>query len=199
MSGELQFNEERHEYSIGGRVLPNVTSILERVGIVDYSFIPPATRDMALERGSAVHAAIALDLEGDLDEASVEPIMGYVEAARAARRDLGVEKPEAFEKRGYHPQYLYAGTLDLVTPEILLDWKTNGAEWWVRLQIAAYEAMQPNPGTRTRIAVALFDDGTYSFKDTIYKCSDYRRDFNDFLAALRVVQMIDEHRKGKRA
>lgn len=193
MSGVLTFDEAAHAYFLDGHRLPSVTQVLERTGIVDYSFIPPATREMALERGSAVHAAIALDLENDLDEASVEPIMGYVQAARNARRDLGIAKPDLFEQRGYHPQYRYAGTVDLIAGDLLLDWKTNSAEWWVRLQTAAYAAMQPEPGRFKRMAVELHDDGSYRLET--FKVSDYQRDFNDYLCCLRVVQMVDEHDK----
>ena len=193
MKGVLTFDESTHTYTLDGYRLPSVTQVLERTGIVDYSFIPPRIRDMALERGSAVHAAIALDLENDLDEASVEPIMGYVIAARNARRDLGIVKPDLFEQRGHHPQYRYAGTVDLIAGDVLLDWKTNSAEWWVRLQTAAYAAMQPEPGRFKRIAVELHDDGSYRFD--VFKCTDFRRDFQDFLCALRVVQMIDEQKR----
>lgn len=191
------FDEPAHRYYLDGIRLPSVTEVLERTGIVDYSRIPPATREMALARGSAVHEAIALDLDGDLDEASVEPIMGYVEAARAARHDLGIGTPDAFEKRGYHAQHRYAGTLDLIFGDTLLDWKTNTAEWWVQLQTAAYAAMQPEPGRLTRLAVELHDDGSYRL--ITFKPSDYRRDFNDFLCCLRVVQMVDEHDKKRKA
>lgn len=186
----LTFDEAAHAYYLDGRRLPSVTQVLERTRIVDYGYIPPRTREMALRRGSAVHTAIALDIEGDLDEASFEPLMGYVEAARAARRDLGIAIPDCFEQRRYHPQHLYAGTVDLIYGDILLDWKTNSAEWWVRLQTAAYAAMFGG-GEFRRIAVELHDDGTYRLET--FKAKDYRRDFNDFLCCLRVVQMVDEH------
>lgn len=190
----LHFDEGTHTYILNGRVLPSVTQVLERTGIVDYSFIPPRTRQMALERGSAVHASIALDLEGDLDEASVEPLMGYVEAARAVRHDLGITTPDTFEERRHCPRYLYAGTVDLIFADILLDWKTNSAEWWVRLQTAAYAGMFGG-GKFRRIAAELHADGTYRLET--FKASNFTRDFNDFLCCLRVVQMVDEHDKRK--
>lgn len=192
----LTFDDALHAYYLDGQRLLSVTQILERTGIVDYSYIPPRTREMALERGRAVHEAIALDLEGDLDEASVEPIMGYIAASRSAMRDLGIIQPDAWECRGYHPAHLYAGTFDVLADKVLLDWKTNSAEWWVRLQLAAYAAIQGGGASITRIACELHQDGSYRL--ITFPAKDYRRDFADFLAALRVVQMIDEHDSRKR-
>lgn len=198
----LTFDADTHTYRLDGRVLPSVTQVLERTGLVDYSFLPPATRDMALARGRAVHEAIALDLEGDLDESSLEgqdgSIAGYIEAARSARRDLGIiGQPELFEHRAHHPAYLYAGTCDLIHGDLLIDWKTNKAEWWVRLQTAAYAALHPEPGRFRRIAVELHNDGTYRL--LTFAASNYRRDFADFAAALRVLQLLDEHDRTRKA
>lgn len=192
----LTFDADAHAYYLDGLRLPSVTQILERTGIVDYSYIPPRVREMALERGRAVHEAIALDLEGDLDEASVEPIMGYVAAARSALHDLRITKPDEWECRGYHSAHFYAGTFDVLAGRVLLDWKTNSAEWWVRLQLAAYAAMQGDGMTITRVACELHQDGSYRL--ITFPAKDYRRDWADFLAALRVVQMIDDHDSRKR-
>ena len=63
----LLFDERTHTYSLDGNVLINVTDVLEAAGLIDYSWIPPATRQMALDRGRAVHQATAFDDEGDLD------------------------------------------------------------------------------------------------------------------------------------
>lgn len=191
-NNEFRFDSAEHAYYLGGKRLPSVTQVLERVGIVDYSHIPPATREMALARGSAVHEAIAYDLDGDLDEESVAEIMGYVQAARAVRSALGITTPDCVEVRKYHPTYLYAGTADLIAGDILLDWKTNSAEWWVRLQTAAYAAMQPEPRKFRRYAAELHEDA--SFRLLPFEPSAFTRDFNDFLCCLRVVHMIDEER-----
>lgn len=102
----LTFAAETHEYRVNGRLVPSVTQILEAVGLIDYSHIPWPTRQMALERGRAVHEAIALDLAGDLDEESADEIgiLGYIQAARAALTALGILMPTAVEERVYHPQ-----------------------------------------------------------------------------------------------
>ena len=64
----LRFDPDSHLYRVDGIIVPSVTQVLEDVGIVDYSRLPGSTREMALRRGSAVHAACHYDDEGDLDE-----------------------------------------------------------------------------------------------------------------------------------
>ena len=108
----LEFEPITHTYRFSGVVIPSVTQILEATGIIDYSMIPPATRNMALKRGSLVHAAIQFDIEGDLDWETLDPVLvPYVEAARHFRADYGLG--EGFvEFRGYNPKWRFAGTLD---------------------------------------------------------------------------------------
>jgi hypothetical protein len=192
----LSFTPETHEYRINGRLVPSVTQILEAVGLIDYSHIPWPTRQMALERGRAVHEAIALDLAGDLDEESADEIgiLGYVLAARDARGALGVLVPQAVEERVYHPKLDYAGTLDLRSGNILVDWKTNHAEYWVRFQLAAYAACLASAGKESaihwggalvrRICVELHEDGTYRLLEM--PVESWLEDFETFRAALRI-------------
>lgn len=180
----LAFDAASHVYTLDGVRLPSVTQALESVGLVDYTFIPPRTRIMALERGRAVHEAIALDLEGDLDEDSVAELMPYVEAARAARRHYGIERPDAWEYASYHDRFRYAGTLDLKCRELIIDWKTNKAEHWVRYQLAAYAAWFNEPTAIRRMCVELHDDAT--FTPYVFPAREFRSDFGVFLAALQV-------------
>ena len=196
MTPTLTFDPAAHEYRLDGKRLLSVTQVLERAGIIDYSRIPPATREMALARGRAVHEAIALDIEGDLDESSVEPIMGYVEAARAARAQLGIARPDRVECIGYHPRYLYAGTVDFAHGYLVGDWKCNKVEWWVRLQTAAYAAMQPEPGLFRRVGVELHGDGKFHIEP--FEARHFRRDMADFLAVFRTAQLLDENVRGRR-
>jgi hypothetical protein len=189
----LEFDETTHTYSIAGARVPSVTEILGSCGIVDYSHLPPETREMALARGRAVHEAIALDIMNDLDEASAEEagVMGYVEAARGARINLGLGSASV-EQRVWHPLYRYAGTLDLLAGELLIDWKTGTVESWVRYQLAAYSAAVSAAAGLTahgdarirRIAVELHADSSYR----IYELSgtDQLDDFQTFLCALQI-------------
>ncbi|GIU74786.1 MAG: hypothetical protein KatS3mg004_1873 [Bryobacteraceae bacterium] len=197
MTTEIQFDAAAHSYTIDGRQVPSVTQVLEAVGLINYSHIPWGTRQMALDRGRAVHEAIALDLEGDLDDESADEagILGYVEAARSARAALGILVPIAHEERVYHRQLDYAGTLDLRVDGLILDWKTNQAEYWVRFQLAAYAAALSSMCLRSgqthwsagivrRICVELHEDGTYRLMEI--PAVDWKDDFQTFVAALRV-------------
>lgn len=191
-SGLFTFDEAAHAYHLDGVRLPSVTQVLEDVEIIDYGYIPPSTRQMALERGSAVHQAIHYDIEGDLDWASLDPaLIGYVEAARAVRRDYHLAAPELVEHRGYHPKFRYAGTLDLKQGDILLDWKTNDAPWWVAVQTAAYAALFPDPASLRRFSFELHADGRY--KAAEFRCTDFSRDFQVFLSALNVFTAKSQH------
>lgn len=190
----LTFDAATHTYQLDGQEIPSVTQVLESVGLIDYSHIPWSTREMALERGRAVHEAIELDLEGDLDEESADEagVLGYVQAARNARAALGILLPDAWEQRVYHERWQYAGTLDLRAGSILLDWKTNQAEYWVRYQLAAYAACIAQVDGRThwgaalvrRVCIELHPDSTYCLYE--FGAESLFDDLQTFLAALRV-------------
>ena len=137
----VDFDEAMHRYtSPAGLRLPSVTECLKEGGFVDYTFCTALAR----ERGSAAHEAIHFDVEGELDEASVDPIVApYVEAARVARRELEVE-PIMAEAVVYSDLYGYAGKLDLLCylrgkrRLAIVDWKTGDAPPAVGLQLAGY-------------------------------------------------------------
>lgn len=183
----IEVEPATHRYTVDGVEVPSVTQVLESVGLIDYSYIPWPTRQMALERGRVVHEAIALDLEGDLDEDSAAEarIVGYVHAARAALRALGISRPDAWEHRAYHEQLGYAGTVDLLYQDLIVDWKTNQAEYWVRFQLAAYAALvSRSPACVRRVCVELHADGSCRLLDI--PAASYYDDFQTFCSALRV-------------
>lgn len=189
MSAPLEFDAATHTYSVDGLVVPSVTQVLEACGVVDYSYLPPATRAMALGRGSAVHSATQYDDEGDLDEALLDDeLRPYLEAWRRFRRDTGFT-PDLIEHRGFHPQYRYAGTLDRRGgfpngTRAIVDLKTNSSEGWVRMQLAAYAAFFPDPRAFRRICVEVHKDATYRAIE--FPSADYTADFGRFLACVTV-------------
>jgi hypothetical protein len=108
------FDPETHRYSIDGRPLPGVTSILKAVGI----YVPPPMsdedREFYLARGKAVHAACELLDAGTLDEDSVDPaIAGRVDAYRAFRAQESFRRVGS-ELRVGSDCYRFAGTPDLL-------------------------------------------------------------------------------------
>ncbi len=113
---------------------PRVTQVLQSVGLIDYG--PYAHRAEALDRGAQAHAAIAYDLRGELDEDSARDagVWGYVVAARAALDALGITRADCdlIEHSRVHDSLRYRGTIDLVSRDLIVDWKTGKAEFWVR-------------------------------------------------------------------
>jgi len=201
----LEFDATTHEYRIAGRRVPSVTEVLENVGLIDYSYIPWPTRQMALERGRLVHEAISLHFADELDEDAAEEsgILPYVRAAQSALRVLSIRPPLSYEQRVYHPELDYAGTLDLLanaqhgSAGMIVDWKTTQAEYWVRFQLAAYAAAltasdKANGRSRghwggaliRRICVELHPDATFRIFEV--PAADWHRDFQAFCAALTI-------------
>ena len=191
----LAFDERAHRYTLDGVQLPSVTTVLQHAGLVDYGFLNAEDRARCLERGRAVHVATEQDDAGELAEASVPPeIRGYLEAWRAFRWDYEF-LPRLIEHRVCHRQYRYAGTLDRVGrvrdgTEVILDIKTGAAPDCVRLQLAAYNACLPHPRTRLRRCVELHPEGIYRVIG--FETSDYTRDLNEFLRALKTFRNREE-------
>lgn len=182
-----------HKYVVAGRELPGVTTVLSAVGIIDYSMIPERIREQALERGSYVHEATAMDDRGELDYDSLDPrLVPYLDAYRAFRDESGfvpeiIEEPVASESMGY------AGTPDrlgkLGRQKIILDIKTGSVPDWAGLQLAAYK--QLCGGAPHRYVVCLTAEGRYSLSTPYTDTSDIRV----FMGALSVYNWQKEHNK----
>jgi hypothetical protein len=107
----LTFNPERHEYYLNGALLPNVTRILS--DLTDLSMVPPAALEIARQKGNAAHRMVELWAKNDLDTGTLpewmEPV--FDEWSKFVLQS-GFKVVDS-EKRVFHPQYRYAGTLDL--------------------------------------------------------------------------------------
>lgn len=181
----LTFIEDGHKYLLDGQEIPSVTQVLD--SLTDFSMIAPDVLERKKQLGLAVHAAIDLEVNDDLDESSVDPqCMPYVEAFRTFKADKNFvvvinETPVCSVK------YRFAGRLDLYgvmngkTAQI--DIKTVAAmSPATALQTAAYSAaLEETSGhkTQTRYGLQLKADGTYRL--TPYT---NRNDWNVFLAFL---------------
>lgn len=108
----LEFDQVSHRYILGTRELPSVTTILKLAGLVDYD--APWFTAEARERGSALHRAVLLDHENDLEEDSLDDeLRARLEQFRRfkalkALRVLGAERLIC------DPVLGYAGTYDLL-------------------------------------------------------------------------------------
>lgn len=179
----LTFREDIHEYRWHGVVVPSVTTVLSSIlgG-------PPDTQNVreAAERGTIVHETIALDLAGDLDEASVDPqVAPYLAAARLFMRECDF-KPTRWEERLYSAQHGVAGTLDCYGDGTVLDWKAGAKRPQYALQTCAYQILAEESGlpVKRRMVVYLKDTGAYEVE--LHKNASDRA---DFLALLRVFRL----------
>ena len=198
----LTFDAAQHIYRWEERVVPSVTQIMEDVGVIDYSHIPPGIRDMALERGSLVHEITAMDDEGQLDEDSVdEALMPYLLAWRKFRSDSQLII-SMVEHRSFNKTFRYAGTLDRsgmiavnggATADVLVDLKTNDAPEWSRYQTAAYSAFFDSPRRFRRLAVELHKDKTYRVME--FGGHEFQQDFGIFCSFLTTYRMKRECNK----
>jgi hypothetical protein len=107
---ELMFEEESHIYTLQGEVLPCVSDLCRFLHREIYKDAPSWAMEAAAERGTAVHeAAQQLDSTGTAD--IPDEYAPYLQAYAAFLREHDVEWM-LIEQPLYHPQYLYAGTID---------------------------------------------------------------------------------------
>lgn len=123
---ELRFEDKRHIYTLGGQILPSVTTVMKPLDEALYRGIDESVMQMAAERGTAIHnAAENFALYGIED---IEPrYEGYFEAFLKFWEEQSPE-PLATESRVYHKFLRYAGTADLPCvidgKKVLIDYKT---------------------------------------------------------------------------
>jgi hypothetical protein len=191
VTAALKFDEGRHEYTLDGRPVPNVTRIIDWMN--SYAHVPTEIMNRARDIGTAVHLATALDDTDDLDVASIDPaVQPYLDAWRQFRADMSF-KPMLVEKRVYSPTYGYAGTLDraglLQDMPALLDIKATAALMPANgPQTAAYkqalmEQGYPGAAGMARYTVRLCPDLTPPYRVDRYRSTD---DLAVFICSLNI-------------
>jgi len=182
VTANLVFNPETHVYSRDGQLIPNVTSVLKSVGLIDDRFF----NDVATTRGEYVHLACQYLEQGTLDESTLDDeIKPYVDGYKAFKRDTEFVADEV-EQIVFCESLQYAGTLDLMGTLFgkvgIIDIKTGNPQPWAAIQLAGY-ALARGMTTAHRYALRLLNNGTYKliqYKDPT--------DFNVWLSALNVYQ-----------
>ena len=193
----LTFDAEQHKYYLDGRPLLGVTSVLSAAFGDPWKNVPPASREYALQLGSAVHKWTQFVDEGRPERPTGEHMLGYLSAWERFKADYGAELL-AVEERVVSVRYQYAGTLDrvlVITKQVpfpaglrtLLDIKTGvQIHPFASIQTAAYqqawEEMHHPQKIHHRMTVLLQQGGTYKLED-----HPDRNDINIFKAALSVV------------
>jgi hypothetical protein len=72
---KLEFDINRHEYSIDGVIIPGYSKIAKDFGLIDYSNVRPADLEWKAQVGKAVHTAILFDNAGELDMDSLDEVV----------------------------------------------------------------------------------------------------------------------------
>ena len=182
----LTFDESNHEYRLDGIKLPSVTQVLQGAGLSDFSKVNPELLERAKKFGTATHITCALFDDNRLDMKSLDPALEpRLEAWILFKRDFGITEFKEIEKQVYSTKYQYAGCLDRLWEDALIEIKTcTTIPKTTGLQLVgyqeAYEEMH-KVKIKRRLCVQLLD-GTYKMEE--YKS---KSDFRVFTSCLNVI------------
>lgn len=204
MTRQIGFDPVEHSYTIDGRpVRYSVTGIMREVGITDYSSVPPDILARAAARGTAVHDAIELIEQDDLDWSTVdERIRPYLSAFLDYQRDPdNLRKVEAQEVNVYYDSAVleYAGRCDALIRvahgrRLVEEYKTTSACPFrsASIQLAGYRLALEQSGVEIDggRTVWLRKDGTYRTDEP--DIGDDSAAMAAWLSALRLVPRMDE-------
>ena len=176
MFDALHFDEAKHVYTVDGEMFPSVTTIIKPITDAYYGAIDNRVLEVAASRGTAVHNAIELWNDMQVEDIP-EEFYGYF----GAYKDWFEErKPiiDASELRMFHPILRYAGTCDLLCTidgeKVLVDYKTSSKviDKAYRLQMEAYKMMLEKAGIKIDRKVCLHLQKNGKFKEHIYPAKD---------------------------
>ena len=175
----IEFDEEKHIYTIDGRRIPSVTDICSPITDEHYGAINSAVLEMASRRGTAVHEATEVIDLGSLpeDDPEIEP---YISAYLDFLLDY---KPrwQYIEWIGYNDDLNYCGTIDrggkVGNEYWVLDIKTTASptkENYIATccQTQAYAMMIEAERSCKRKILYLRKDGSYRLVDCEEKESE---------------------------
>lgn len=175
--------DETHVYRLGGVELPGVTQVIN-------SIAPQYGVDnWYLKRGSILHKCIYLLISKDLDEKYIDPcIKGKLEAAKSYINDfIGPDEYLQTEAMLHSERFQFAGSIDLLTTEKIVDWKQSKSHQSF-LQVGAYSILAPR---REAHVVILRDSGKY--KLNIISEPELNKYANLFKAFLTVYHWKNKH------
>lgn len=170
----INFDEEKHLYTLRGYRLPSVTQLMRPMTAMVYSDVSQSALMDAADRGTRAHESISNIVLYGIEE-SDEDTEPYISAFKDFMRDF---KPTwlASEYRLYHKTLMYAGTLDLigyVTDDDdngvdVVDLKTTSAlhRTLLSTQLGAYAEAMKSHGVQVRnlYGLQLLRTGKYQFE-----------------------------------
>ena len=165
----LIFNAQNHEYKLDNIKLPSVTQVLQGAGLSDFSKVNPELLKRAQSFGTAAHLACQLYDENRLDIKSLDiALEPRLEAWILFKRDFGIKTFKEIEKQVYSIKYQYAGCLDRLLEDALIEIKTcTTIPKTTGLQLSGYQGAYEEMykvKIKRRICVQLLD-GTYKVEE----------------------------------
>ena len=162
---EILFDESKHEYTVFGEKVDNVTSIMRELGI---SKRPHNATEFHRTKGSLVHQGTLLADLGRWSRSETSPeLIPPIEAYIAFRKKIGFE-PHLVEHPVYSPIFHIAGHLDrwgFVGDESwLIELKTGNMDPAHTIQVSLYAILlQHQHGLKSdiRAVVMLGDNGAW--------------------------------------
>lgn len=185
---EPYFEPKGHLYHTpDGMILDSVTTILKNaLNMYQYGDNSRAIR------GSAIHRMIELYDENNLDINSLsDDLKNMLEVYKKAKKELNFTSIQS-EIRRYHPDYLFAGTIDkivLLNNEYwLIDIKTGSKEIWHKWQTAAYaKLLEKEIPIKNRGCLYLTTDAWELEPHT------YNMDFPEFLSLFTAYKIAKKY------
>lgn len=191
---QVKFNAAQHSYSLDGKPIPGVTSVLKDVGITpDFGMVDPDVLARAAALGRACDSMIEMDVLGILDVTSLdEELKGYYDAWKDFLACSGFV-PTSVQELVYSPRFGYAGQLDMTglcsSDDWLIDTKRVATvPFSARFQTVAYSQAwcEAHPGRKPpkRFALQLKKEGRKRWSLIPY--TDDAGDLRVFASALTV-------------
>ena len=158
---KFSFDEPTHTYYLDGVKIPSVSEIIAPLS--DYSNIGKALLENAANYGKAVHKTIELYIKGTLDEDNLsEPLKRALAEYQKMVQEYYMRGCEIIfcEAMLYDEKLIFAGTLDIIAEEAIIDIKTRKYNPTTDdLQLAGYEILAG--GKRNKYILELLPDRPY--------------------------------------
>ena len=147
------FRAEDHKYFHGGIEVPGVTRLLQDYDLINFDGVPKERLDYKFALGTAVHYAIKLYNEQNLDEDSMHKAVKPYFQAYKKFCEIHKYEPRHTEHRLYSKKWQFAGTMD---SQGLFFWKKNDLESIIDWKCSW--GMYPANGPQTAGYQILFEE-----------------------------------------
>ena len=163
-----------HKYYYKGKPVPGVNEILDDLGFQDKRFYKPEYA----ARGRLIHQATEVfDKTGEFtqDEELRRYVVGWAEFLVDHNY-----KWDGIEYMAAHPKWGYAGTIDRLCGDVVVDIKSGSEAPWHKYQITAYALMVGG-----KLGVLVYLDGKGSYKKKEIDIPKYEKHWEYIIGAYK--------------